>query len=61
MGWYLTPVFGPTSLGDAPEDCDRNGDRMSKNDEKLTYLNWVTKKYFLLVKENKGLCLKKKE
>ena len=28
------------------KDCDQNGDRMSKNDGKLPYLHWVTKKLF---------------
>ena len=28
------------------KDCDRNGDRMSKNDEKLPYLHLATKKLF---------------
>ena len=27
------------------KDCGQNGDRMSKNDEKLPYLHEVTKKY----------------
>ena len=28
------------------KDCDRNVDRMSKNDEKFPYLHYMTKKYF---------------
>ena len=39
------------------KDCDQNGDRKSKNGEKLPYLNWVTKKYFQLDMINMGLCL----
>ena len=39
------------------KDFDHNGDRMSKNDEKLPYLHLVTKKYFLLAMQNMGLCL----
>ena len=30
------------------KDCDQNGDRMPKNDEKLPFLHWVTKKNFQL-------------
>ena len=30
------------------KDCDRNGDGMSKNNEKLPYLHKVTKKYLKL-------------
>ena len=39
------------------KDCDQNGDRMSKNDEKLQYLHLVTKKYFYLAMKSMGLCL----
>ena len=28
------------------KDCDQNGERMSKDDEKLPYLHQVTKKLF---------------
>ena len=28
------------------KDCDQNGERMSKNDEKMPYLHKVTRKYF---------------
>ena len=39
------------------KDCDQNGDRMSKKDEKLPYLHKVTKKYFLLAMKNMVLSL----
>ena len=31
------------------KDCDWNGNRLSENDQKLTYLHWITKTVFLLV------------
>ena len=35
------------------KDSNRNGDRMSDNDEKLPYLQWVTKKCFFFVSYEK--------
>ena len=36
------------------KDCEQNGDKMSKSDEKLPYLHWVTCKLFLVGFEKNG-------
>ena len=38
------------------QDCYWNGDRLSKNDEKLSYLHKITKRKFLVSNKNIELC-----